>query len=133
MPRLAHQAERELASGRVSHNHDSFPINLFARRMLHQKLVGRANIGERSGPASAGVADAPVFQVRRGQSTGGEGRAQMPGIGQTGGRRATMYIIERLSLTSPSGPVVLDTAMMGSGRLIVDNIWRRLAAVPAPA
>ena len=54
-------------------------------------------------------------------------------IGQTGGRRATMYIIERLSLTSPSGPLVLDTAMMGSGRLIVDNIWRRLAAAPAPA
>src|ERR1700758_5539457 len=67
------QAERELASGRVSHNHDSFPITpifspiiFLARRMLHQKLVGRANIGERSGPASAGVADAPVFQVRRG-------------------------------------------------------------------
>ena len=54
-------------------------------------------------------------------------------IGQTGGRRATMYIIERLSLTSPSGPLVLDTAMMGSGRLIVDNIWRRLAAAPTPA
>ena len=54
-------------------------------------------------------------------------------IGQTGGRRATMYIIERLSLTSPSGAVVLDTAMMGSGRLIVDNVWRRLAAAPTPA
>jgi hypothetical protein len=54
-------------------------------------------------------------------------------IGQTGGRRATMYIIERLSLTSPSGAVVLDTAMMGSGRLIVDNIWRRLVAAPTPA
>jgi hypothetical protein len=54
-------------------------------------------------------------------------------IGQTGGRRATMYIIERLSLTSPSGPVVLDTAMMRSGRLIVDNIWRRLAVMPTPA
>src|ERR1700757_1770607 len=61
-PRLVRrQAEGELASGRVSHNHDSFPINLFAGRMLHQKLVGRANIGERSGPASARVADAPVF------------------------------------------------------------------------
>ena len=44
-----------------------------------------------------------------------------------------MYIIERLSLASPSGPVVLDTEMMGSGRLIVDNIWRRLAAAPMPA
>jgi hypothetical protein len=54
-------------------------------------------------------------------------------IGQTGGRRATMYILERLSLTSPSGPIVLDTAMMGSGRLIVDNVWRRLAVAPPPA
>jgi hypothetical protein len=54
-------------------------------------------------------------------------------IGQTGGRRATMYIIERLSLTSPSGAVVLDTAMMASGRLIVDNVWRRLTAAPLPA
>lgn len=53
-------------------------------------------------------------------------------IGQTGGRRATMYIIERLSLTSPSGAVVLDTAMMRSGRLIVDNIWRRLVSAPTP-
>ncbi len=52
-------------------------------------------------------------------------------IGNTGGRRARMYIIERLSLTSRSGPIVLDTAMMGSGRLIVDNIWRRLAVAPA--
>ena len=47
-------------------------------------------------------------------------------IGLTGGRRSTMYIIERLSLTSPSEAVVLDTAMMASGRLIVDNVWRRL-------
>jgi hypothetical protein len=45
----------------------------------------------------------------------------------------TVYILERLSLTSPSGPVVLDAAMMGRGRLIVDNVWRRLASAPAPA
>ena len=49
------------------------------------------------------------------------------------GGTTTMYILERLSLTSPSGPVVLDTAMMGSGRLIVDNVWRRLAVAPTPA
>jgi len=49
------------------------------------------------------------------------------------GGTTTMYILERLSLTSPSGPVVLDTVMMGSGRLIVDNVWRRLAVAPTPA
>ena len=49
------------------------------------------------------------------------------------GGTTTVYILERLSLTSPSGPVVLDTAMMGSGRLIVDNVWRRLAVAPTPA
>lgn len=49
------------------------------------------------------------------------------------GGTTTMYILERLSLASPSGPVVLDTAMMGSGRLIVDNVWRRLAVAPAAA
>jgi hypothetical protein len=52
-------------------------------------------------------------------------------VGQPGGRSARMYIIERLSLASPAGPVVLDTAMMLSGRLIVDNVWRRLTAAPA--
>jgi hypothetical protein len=52
-------------------------------------------------------------------------------VGLSGGRRTTMYIIERLALASPSGPVVLDTAMMGNGRLIVDNIWRRLTAAPS--
>jgi len=41
-------------------------------------------------------------------------------------RRATMYRIDRLSLDSPSGTVVLDPAMMRNGRLMVDNIWRRL-------
>jgi hypothetical protein len=45
------------------------------------------------------------------------------------GGTTTVYILERLVLASPSGPVVLDTAMMGSGRLIVDNVWRQLAAV----
>jgi hypothetical protein len=51
----------------------------------------------------------------------------------TRGGTTTMYILERLSLTSPSGAVVLDTATMGSGRLIVDNVWRRLAVAPTPA
>lgn len=45
----------------------------------------------------------------------------------------TVYTLERLSLASPSGPIVLDAAMMGSGRLILDNVWRRLASAPAPA
>src|ERR1700757_3294914 len=56
------QAERKLASSRVSHHHDSFAIKMFRVCMLRQKLVGRANVGKRSGPASARVADAPVFQ-----------------------------------------------------------------------
>jgi hypothetical protein len=42
--------------------------------------------------------------------------------------RAEWYRIVRLSLTSPTGPVVLDPAMMRNGRLIVDNVWRRLRA-----
>jgi hypothetical protein len=44
-------------------------------------------------------------------------------------RRARMYRIERLSLASSSGTIVLDPAMMRNGRPIVDNVWRRLRPV----
>jgi hypothetical protein len=47
-------------------------------------------------------------------------------------RRAEFFIIKRLSLTSPVGPVVLDPVMMRNGRMIVDNVWRRLRKSAAP-
>jgi hypothetical protein len=38
------------------------------------------------------------------------------------------YLIERLSLATASEVVVLDAMMIGNGRLIVGNTWRRLRA-----
>ena len=40
----------------------------------------------------------------------------------------SVYTIERLSLASPGGPIVLDKGMLRNGYMIVDNAWRRLHA-----
>jgi hypothetical protein len=47
-------------------------------------------------------------------------------VGSSGADSDTVYTIERLSLASPNGPIVLDRAMLTNGYPIVDNIWRRL-------
>jgi hypothetical protein len=43
-------------------------------------------------------------------------------------RAVPLYLIERLSLATASDVVVLDAMMIGNGRLIVGNAWRRLRA-----
>jgi hypothetical protein len=43
-------------------------------------------------------------------------------------RGVPRYLIERLSLATASEVVVLDAMMIGNGRLIVGNTWRRLHA-----
>jgi hypothetical protein len=48
-----------------------------------------------------------------------------------GNRHLDVFMIERLLLTAPTGRVVLDPVMMQNGRVIVDNVWRRLRPSPA--
>lgn len=48
--------------------------------------------------------------------------------GSSGANSDTVYTIERLSLASPGGPLVLDKGMLKNGYMIVDNVWRRLHA-----
>jgi hypothetical protein len=48
--------------------------------------------------------------------------------GSSGADSDTVYTIERLSLASPVGPLVLDKGMLRNGYMIVDNVWRRLHA-----
>jgi hypothetical protein len=45
-------------------------------------------------------------------------------------RDKAVYTIDRLLITGPTGRVVLDPAMMRNGRVITDNVWRRLRATP---
>jgi hypothetical protein len=49
-------------------------------------------------------------------------------VGSSGADSDTVYTIQRLSLASPGGLIVLDKGMIGNGYLIVDNVWRRLHA-----
>ena len=49
-------------------------------------------------------------------------------VGSSGADSDTVYTIQRLSLASPGGPIVLDKGMIRNGYLIVDNVWRRLHA-----
>jgi len=41
-------------------------------------------------------------------------------------RGVSIFLIERLSLATASEVVVLDSAMIGNGRLLTGNVWRRL-------
>lgn len=49
-------------------------------RVLNKKVVGRPDVGKCARPASAIVADAPVFQIGSCQSPGGERGTEMPGM-----------------------------------------------------
>jgi len=49
-------------------------------------------------------------------------------VGSSGADSDTVYTLQRLSLASPGGLIVLDKGMIGNGYLIVDNVWRRLHA-----
>jgi len=46
--------------------------------------------------------------------------------GSSGADSDTVYTVERLSLASPGGLIVLDKGMLRNGYMIVDNVWRRL-------
>jgi len=43
-------------------------------------------------------------------------------------RRMSIFLIERLTLSTASEVVVLDSAMIDRGRLFTGNVWRRLRA-----
>lgn len=53
-------------------------------------------------------------------------------VGSSGADSDTVYTLQRLSLASPGGPIVLDKGMIGNGYLIVDNVWRRLHRPESP-
>lgn len=74
------QTQRQLATGRVSHDDGSLGIKMVALRILQQELIGRADVGECSRPRSAFVAHAPVFQIRRCQPFGGESGTQVASV-----------------------------------------------------
>ena len=54
----------------------------YLRGMLAGEGHGELHVVEGAGPAATGFADAAVFDVGGGESGGGEGRAQRPGMQQ---------------------------------------------------
>src|SRR5262245_20845536 len=60
---MSGKSKRELSAGRVSQNENSFGINWILARKLAKELIAGSYVFEAPGPASAGVADAPVFEV----------------------------------------------------------------------
>ena len=64
------EAEGKLSAGGMSHDDEAIGIELKPGMVQADKLVGRADILEGSGPAAAGVADAAVFRVEGGDACG---------------------------------------------------------------
>ena len=74
------QAERELASGRVPHHDDSGCIQVMPLGILQKKLIGRTDVGKRSGPRPTFVAHAPEFEIGCSQSLRSQRCAEVPGV-----------------------------------------------------
>jgi len=55
------QAERQLASCRVSHYDDALRVEVMLRRILYEELIRRAQIGECSWPSTALIPHPPVL------------------------------------------------------------------------
>src|ERR1700722_4632726 len=71
------EAKSELASGGVASHYDSRGIQVVCVRILQNEIISGANVGESTGPASAIVTDAAVFEVGGCNSSGSERRAKM--------------------------------------------------------
>ena len=74
------EAERELASGRVPHHDDSGCIQVMPLGILQKKLIGRTDVGKRSGPRPTFVAHAPEFEIGCSQSLRSQRCAEVPGV-----------------------------------------------------
>src|SRR5215471_10226468 len=74
------QAERQLASCRVPHDGEFRILKVVLARILHKKLIGRADVRECARPCATLVANAAIFEIGGCESFAGEGRAQMSGV-----------------------------------------------------
>jgi hypothetical protein len=77
---MCSEAKSKLAASRMPHHDNLVAIDVVLARILHKKIVGCANVGERRGPRAAFIPDAAVFEVRRHKSLRCERRAQVPGM-----------------------------------------------------
>jgi hypothetical protein len=77
---MRRQAERELASGGVSHNDDLAGIEMVCGRALQKEMIGRPDILERTRPGSAFIAYAAVFEIRRRVAIGSQRRTEVSGM-----------------------------------------------------
>ena len=130
VPLVAEPSERVFASG------FGIAASLLVAVALSYALRRRARIwNERMGLRQLGL---PPLGSRIGFNATGlsiGGQAALPwsslqvhqvDFAEFTSRYTSMFMIERLSLDAPSGPLVLDPMMMRNGRVFVDNIWRRL-------
>ena len=116
------ETERQLASGGVSHNHYSFRIELVLLRILDNKLVSGADVGEGTGPCAAIISDAAIFEIR----------SRKPLRGQ---RRAKMARVIKVVFCAPESSVDVDDERVGfrpTGRQsqVDELIWVRSVVDP---
>lgn len=80
VPLVRRQAERKLGTGRVSHRDNPGGIEMVFCSVLYEKLIGRSDVGKRSGPGSAFIAHPAIFQIGGRHPAGCECRTKMSGM-----------------------------------------------------
>ena len=76
------QAEGELSTSGMTHDHDFAGVQTVTFDELRQEPVGASNIFKSAGPAAAGVADAAILHIPGGESFRGQCRAQMSSVSE---------------------------------------------------
>src|SRR5579859_1452235 len=79
-PFVGGEADGKLASGGVSHHYDFLGVEIMLGRVLHEIVVGGADVGEGAGPASAIVAHAAVFEIGGGDAFCRQRGAEVAGM-----------------------------------------------------
>ena len=75
----------DVSAGRMARHHDAPEIERVIARDLAQRAERRGHVIERVRITAAGIPDAPVLDVPRGEAVGRQRFAQVPGIGEAVG------------------------------------------------
>src|SRR5882762_7360741 len=77
---MSRQHEGEVSAGRMSdHDHACCIDGILLRKRLQEAIRG-LNVAKRTGPATAGIPDAAVFDVQGRDASSGEAGAKMAGV-----------------------------------------------------